>query len=77
MDTRVKIKQKCDELRPGLQADGGDLELIKVDEAEKKVYVRLHGACAGCPMAGQTLKDFVEKALREVWPELKEVVREQ
>jgi Fe-S cluster biogenesis protein NfuA len=77
MDTQEKIKQKCEQLRAGLQADGGDLELIKVDEAEKKVYVRLHGACVDCPMANQTLKEFVEKALRQVWPDLIEVVREQ
>ena len=52
-----------DELRPGLQADGGDLELIDIDG--DRVVVQLKGACAGCPGAQTTLKRWVEARLRE------------
>ena len=52
-----------DELRPGLQADGGDLELVDIDGDH--VYVKLKGACAGCPGAKTTLKRWVEARLRE------------
>ncbi|NIP32638.1 NifU family protein [Candidatus Saccharibacteria bacterium] len=69
-----KIKEKIEELRPGLQADGGDLELIEVDEANKRVRVKLHGACVGCPLSEITLRDYVLKNLKEVWPELEEVL---
>jgi len=69
-----KIKQKIEELRPGLQADGGDLELVEIDEKEKKVKVKLHGACVGCPMSEVTLKGFVLQNLKEEWPELEDVL---
>lgn len=69
-----KIKEKIEELRPGLQADGGDLELVEVVEPEKKVKVKLHGACVGCPLSEITLRDYVQKNLQQVWPELEEVV---
>lgn len=77
MDLEAKIREKCELLRPALQADGGDLEFVKIDPEEKTVYVRLKGACAGCPFSLLTLKDFVEKQLREVWPEIKAVVPER
>lgn len=61
----MKIQQVInDELRPGLQADGGDLELIDIDG--DRVIVKLKGACAGCPGAQSTLKRWVEARLREV-----------
>ncbi|NLZ53319.1 MAG: NifU family protein, partial [Thermoanaerobacteraceae bacterium] len=56
-----------------LQADGGDVELIDVDE-QGVVKVRLQGACGGCPMASMTLKNGIERALKEAIPEVKEVV---
>jgi NifU-like protein len=60
----MKIQQLInDELRPGLQADGGDLELIDIDG--DRVVVQLKGACAGCPGAQTTLKRWVEARLRE------------
>jgi Fe-S cluster biogenesis protein NfuA len=71
-----KIKAKIEELRPSLQADGGDLELIKIDQEGKKIHLRLLGACHGCPLSLRTMKEVVEKSLREIWPELQEVVRE-
>jgi len=63
-----------DEIRPLLQADGGDLELVSVDEATGVVSVRLQGACKGCPGAAMTLKMGVERFLRERVAEVKEVV---
>lgn len=73
-EIKAKIKEKIEELRPGLQADGGDLELIEVDEPGKKIKVKLHGACVGCPLSELTLRDYVLKNLKEVWPELEEVL---
>ncbi|MBU0649234.1 NifU family protein [Patescibacteria group bacterium] len=74
MEIERKIKQKCEELRAGLQADGGDLELVKVDLKNRRVQIRLKGACVGCPFSAATLKQFIEGNLKQVWPELKEVV---
>lgn len=58
-----KIKQAIQYIRPSLQNDGGDIEYVKLDG--NKVYVRLQGACAGCPMAAMTLKGGVERMLQE------------
>lgn len=70
-----KIKEAIDDIRPALQNDGGDIELLRIEE--KNVYVRLVGACAGCPMSQMTLKSGVERYLRKkVDPELV-VINEQ
>jgi Fe-S cluster biogenesis protein NfuA len=61
------------EIRPALQADGGDVELVDVSE-EGVVKVRLTGACHGCPMGLQTLKMGIERQLKEKIPQVKEVV---
>ena len=74
MEIEQKIKQKCEELRPRLQADGGDMELVKVDLENKNVHVRFRGACAGCPFSTQTLKQLIEQSLKRVWPELESVI---
>ncbi len=70
------LKQKVEEslmaIRPSLQADGGDVELINVDD-EGVVSVRLVGACRGCPMSTMTLKMGIERVLREQIPEIKSV----
>lgn len=58
-----KIVEAINQIRPSLQNDGGDIEFLKF-ENEKDVYVRLVGACAGCPMSQMTLKNGVEKYLR-------------
>lgn len=60
-------------IRPMIQADGGDLELVDVKE-DGVVQVRLHGACRGCPSAQMTLKMGVERNLMERVPEVTEVV---
>lgn len=73
-DLKEKVKKVIDEkIRPYLQSDGGDVELVDVDE-EGKVKVKLTGACGGCPFAIYTLKYFVEYTLRKEIPEIKEVV---
>ena len=71
------LKEKVDELlqrvRPALQADGGDVELINVQD-DGVVQVKLQGACGTCPMAQMTLKMGIERHLKEKLPEIKEVV---
>jgi Fe-S cluster biogenesis protein NfuA len=67
-----KVKAVLDEIRPALQADGGDVELVDVKGGT--VRVKLTGACGGCPMAAMTLKKGIEKRLKEKVPEVKEVV---
>ncbi len=58
-----KIKAKLEDLRGMLQADGGDLELVKIEG--KSVFLRLRGACGGCPHAQATIKNGIERMLRE------------
>jgi Fe-S cluster biogenesis protein NfuA len=67
-----KVKAALDQIRPALQADGGDVELVDVQDG--KVSVKLTGACGGCPMATMTLKKGIERILKEKVPEVKEVV---
>lgn len=68
-----KVKSALDKIRPNLQADGGDVELVAV-EADGTVKVRLTGACGGCPMATMTLKQGIERLLKQQVPEVKEVL---
>ena len=56
---KERVKEVLDKIRPALQADGGDVELIDVTE-DGTVKVRLKGACAGCPMSQMTLKQGIE-----------------
>lgn len=69
---KEKVKEVIDKIRPGLQADGGDLELIEVTD-DGIVKVKLLGACHGCPMSTLTIKNGVEKTLKKHIPEVKEV----
>jgi Fe-S cluster biogenesis protein NfuA len=69
-----KVKKVIEELRKYLQADGGDVELVKVDEKTGQVQVRLTGACHGCPMAAMTLTNGVEARLKEQVPGVTSVV---
>jgi Fe-S cluster biogenesis protein NfuA len=66
---REKIEDALNKVRPSLQADGGDVELVDVDE-EGVVRVRLTGACGGCPMSQMTLKMGIEKVLKQNVPEI-------
>lgn len=67
------VQKAIDRIRPNLQADGGDVELIDVGE-DGVVKVKLVGACHGCPMAQMTLKNGIEKFLKQEVPEVKTVV---
>lgn len=66
-----KLKSIIDELRPFLMNDGGNIEFVKIED--NIVYVRLQGACVGCPYIDFTLKDSVERIIVEQLPEIKEV----
>ena len=72
MTPRNDIEVVLDRVRPLLQADGGDIELVNV--VDRKAYVRLSGKCAGCPSAHLTLHIGVEMAIREAVPEFEELV---
>lgn len=67
---RDRVEAVIDQIRPSLQADGGDIELVDVTE-DGTVKVRLQGACRGCPGAAMTLKAGVERVLKEKVPEVK------
>ena len=69
-----KVQSVIDAIRPLLQQDGGDIELVSVAEDTGVVSVRLQGACKGCPGAQMTLKMGVERHLKEKVPEVTEVV---
>lgn len=69
---RKEIESALNSIRPSLQSHGGDVELVEVDGSVVKV--RLTGACGGCPMAAMTLRDGVERALKEAVPEITEVL---
>ncbi|MGI1690978.1 NifU family protein [Thermoanaerobacter uzonensis] len=70
---REKVEEILELLRPSLQADGGDVELIDVTD-DGIVKVRLTGACGGCPFATLTLKEGIERAIKEEIPEVREVI---
>lgn len=69
---REKVEAALAQIRPSLQADGGDVELVDVDEGVVKL--RLQGACAGCPMSAMTLQNGIERILKEQVPEVKQVI---
>jgi len=69
---REKIEEVLNQIRPNLVRDGGNVELV--DATDGIVKVKLTGACGGCPMASMTLKNGVERILKEKVPEVKEVV---
>ena len=71
---KEKIKKLLDEIRPALRADGGDVELVEVDEKKGIVKVRLVGACHHCPMAAMTLEQGIARVLKSKIKEIKEVV---
>lgn len=69
---KERVEKALDEVRPALQADGGDVELVDVTE-DGIVRVRLTGACGCCPMSTYTLKMGIEQKLKEIIPEIKSV----
>jgi Fe-S cluster biogenesis protein NfuA len=68
-----KVRAVLEEIRPRLQADGGDVELVEIAEGGV-VKVRLKGACGHCPMSTMTLKMGIERRIKEVVPEVTEVI---
>jgi Fe-S cluster biogenesis protein NfuA len=72
MIMKEKVKAVIEKIRPMLQADGGDVELVEVEEGGV-VKVRLQGACAGCPMSQMTLKSGIERLLKQEIPEVTSV----
>ena len=71
---KEKVEAALAKIRPALQADGGDVELIGVNEDNGVVTVRLTGACGGCPMATLTLKQGIERTLKKEVPEVTQVL---
>ena len=69
---KEKVEAALEKIRPALQADGGDVELVDVNDGV--VSLKLTGACSGCPMATMTLKMGIERVLAQEVPEVKEVV---
>lgn len=69
---REEVEEALEDIRPSLQADGGDVELVEVTE-DGTVKVQLTGACVGCPMSEITLRDGIEQVLKEQVPEVTEV----
>ena len=69
------VKEALEMFRPQLQADGGDMEYVGIDD-EGKVHLNLTGACGSCPMATMTLKMGIERYLKDACPEIKEVVQD-
>ncbi len=70
-ETREQVERALDDIRPALQADGGDIEFV--DLVDGVVQVRLQGACAGCPMSQMTLTNGVERHLKNVVPGVERV----
>lgn len=70
---KEEVQKAIDLIRPSLQADGGDVELVEVSE-DGIVKVKLTGACRGCPMSQMTLKMGIEKMIKQKVPDIKEVV---
>lgn len=69
---KEQVEAALEKVRPALQRDGGDVELVEVTE-DGVVKVRLQGACQGCPMAQMTLQMGIERVLKEMVPEVKTV----
>ena len=70
--TKEQVETALAQVRPVLQRDGGDVELVEVTD-DGIVKVRLQGACQGCPMAQMTLQMGIERALKEMVPDIKSV----
>lgn len=74
MSIQKRVEKVLEKIRPYIQSDGGDISLVSIDEAAGIVKVTLHGACGSCPSSQATLKNGVERMMRQEIPEIKEVV---
>ena len=70
---KQEIKKIIEKIKPAIQAHGGDVEFVDFDKKKKIVKVRLTGACAHCPMSAITLKGGILKAIKEKYPEIKNI----
>ncbi len=70
----AKVQAVIDLIRPAVQADGGDIELVNVIESSGQVQIRFHGACHGCPSAPMTLQHGIERNLKEKIPQIQSVI---
>lgn len=71
-DIQERVSRIIDLIRPAVQSDGGDVELVSVDD-QGRVTIRLHGACVGCPSSQMTLKMGIERNLKDHVPEVTSV----
>lgn len=69
---KEKVEQALNTIRPSLQADGGDIQLVSIEDGVVKV--RLTGACGGCPMSAMTMSQGVERAIKNAVPQVKKVL---
>ncbi|MEA3504324.1 MAG: NifU family protein [Bacteroidota bacterium] len=71
-ELEIKVKNILEQIRPYLQADGGDVAFVEITD-ENVVNVQLQGACGSCPYSTMTLKNGIEEAVRKALPEIKSV----
>lgn len=72
MDLIERVQNALEQVRPGLQMDGGDVELVEIQDGD--VFLRLTGACIGCPISTLTLKAGIESTLKQMVPEVNQVI---
>jgi Fe-S cluster biogenesis protein NfuA len=75
-ELKINVEKALDEIRPFLQSDGGDIELISIDN-DTSVKVKLQGACVGCTVNQMTLKSGVEMTIKKYAPQIEEVINLQ
>lgn len=75
LDIKDRVKEALEMYRPMLQADGGDMEFVQIDE-QNRVHVNLKGACGSCPMATMTVKMGLEQYIKDAVPEITEVIQD-
>jgi Fe-S cluster biogenesis protein NfuA len=73
MISKEKVEELLGKIRPSIQADGGDVELVQIRE-DNVIEVKMKGSCNGCPMATLTLKAGIERVIKEEIPEVVEVI---
>jgi len=73
-ELKFNIEKALDEIRPFLQSDGGDIELVSIDDNDTSVKVKLQGACVGCTVNQMTLKSGVEMTIKKYAPQIEEVI---
>ena len=72
-DLRTQVEKVAEMMRPAIQSDGGDIEVVSVSD-DGRVQIRFHGACVGCPSSTMTLKSGIERNLKTYVPGIQEVV---